>query len=63
VYEAGIDGLSQLTKPFPGLNIPTVDPLDVPEINIQGAGRVAVNQHFKNVKIYGISTVKPEKFE
>ncbi|CAH1382301.1 unnamed protein product, partial [Tenebrio molitor] len=63
VFEATIDGLPQLTKPFPEVNIPTVDPLEVPEINIEGSGRVAVNQHFSNVKIFGLSTVKVDKFE
>jgi hypothetical protein len=63
VFEAGIDGLSQLTKSFPELNIPNLDPLEVPEINIEGSGRVSVNQHFNNVKIFGITKVKADKFE
>jgi hypothetical protein len=63
VFEAGIDGLSQMTKSFPELNIPNLNPLEVPEINIEGSGRVSVNQHFNNVKIFGITKVKADKFE
>jgi hypothetical protein len=63
VFEAATDGWSQLTKPFPELNLPNVDPLLIPEIHIEGSGRVAVSQHFKNTRIFGLSTINANKFE
>ncbi|KAH0821070.1 hypothetical protein GEV33_001721 [Tenebrio molitor] len=63
VFEAATDGWSQLTKPFPELNLPNVAPLLIPEIHIEGSGRVAVSQHFKNTKIFGLSTINANKFE
>lgn len=58
-------GISQLTKAFPELNIPNVDPLEVPVLNIGSGtkGVVAVEQKYKNCKVTGISKLKFDKLE
>ncbi|EFA04828.1 protein takeout [Tribolium castaneum] len=65
VLEAAQHGVSQLTKPFPHLNIPSLAPLLVPELNIikDGQGKVAVNQYFTDCKFYGFNNIKFDQFE
>ncbi|KAF7285514.1 protein takeout-like [Rhynchophorus ferrugineus] len=51
--------VSTLNKPISELNSGALDPLDIPELYIgEGTGPVNVAQHFKNVKLFGISNVK-----
>lgn len=51
--------ISSLNKPTPELGLATFDPLDIPELYIgEGKGPVNVAQHFKNVKLHGLSNVK-----
>lgn len=43
----------------PELGLTTFDPLDIPELYIgAGQGPVDVAQHFKNVKLHGLTNVK-----
>lgn len=62
---AANNGLSQLTKPFPELNLPNVDPLEIKVLNIEpgATGVVALTQKFHDCKMVGISKSILDKFE
>ncbi|RZC33360.1 JHBP domain containing protein [Asbolus verrucosus] len=62
VLEAAQSGLSQLTKPFEEVSLPTLDPLDVVELRVGTASKV-VNFDQKNCKLYGIDKTEFSKFE
>ncbi|CAG9853592.1 unnamed protein product [Phyllotreta striolata] len=50
------DAIHQFKKETPELGLNTLDPLDIPELIIgEGHGPVNVVQHFKNVKLYGLT--------
>ncbi|RZC41113.1 JHBP domain containing protein [Asbolus verrucosus] len=58
------DGAPQLAKPFREVGLPSVEPLEVAQVTIKaGSGAVAVDQNFKNCKIYGLSGMQLDKFE
>ena len=62
--EAAQNGLEQLTKSFPKVNIPNAEPLKVTELKI-GAGSkgvVALDQNFKDCDVFGFPTSKLTKF-
>ncbi|RZC36435.1 uncharacterized protein BDFB_009197 [Asbolus verrucosus] len=66
VLEAAQDGVSQLTKPFPKLNLPSLDPIEVKEMLVTSAGRTknfAVDQHYKNCQVFGLNKGEIYKFE
>ncbi|XP_044260355.1 protein takeout-like [Tribolium madens] len=65
VLEAAQHAVPQLTKPFPHLNIPNLEPLLIPELDIikNGQGKVAVNQYYSNCLFYGFSSIKFDQFE
>lgn len=51
--------VQSLRQPTPELGLTTFDPLDIPELYIgAGQGPVDVAQHFKNVKLHGLTNVK-----
>ncbi|RZC37204.1 JHBP domain containing protein [Asbolus verrucosus] len=64
VLRAVQDAVPQLNKPFEQLNLPTLDPLEIPEVVIRGdSTTVSLDQHFKDCKYYGFNTAKVDKFE
>lgn len=62
---ASNDGIAQLTKAFPEINLPNVDPLEIAVLNIApGAkGVVALEQKYRNCKVYGLSKAIFDKME
>ncbi|ENN70878.1 hypothetical protein HUJ04_003490 [Dendroctonus ponderosae] len=51
--------INSLNKPTPELGLSTFDPLDIPELYIgAGKGPVNVAQHFKKVKLYGLTNAQ-----
>jgi hypothetical protein len=64
VLEAGSDGISQLTRPFPEVNLPNLEPLVIQEVNVGTAtGGVSLTQNFKNLTVFGITGAKMGKLE
>lgn len=62
--ESAFEALHQLNKPFKEVNLPSLEPLQVPSLTINaGNGPVGLQQNFKNVKIYGFSTPETTEFE
>ncbi|XP_030747621.1 protein takeout-like [Sitophilus oryzae] len=56
------DAIRKLRYPTPELGMNALDPLDIPELYIgQGKGPVNVAQHFKNVKLFGLTNVDVQK--
>ncbi|RZC33339.1 JHBP domain containing protein [Asbolus verrucosus] len=54
--------LPQLARP--SFDLPNLDPLEIPQITIKsGGGSVAVDQTYRNCKMYGLLGVKIERFE
>ncbi|XP_066255637.1 protein takeout-like [Euwallacea similis] len=51
--------VNSLDKPTPELGLGSLEPLDIPALDIgEGRGAVNVAQHFKNVKLYGLTNAK-----
>ncbi|XP_068900213.1 protein takeout-like isoform X2 [Tenebrio molitor] len=64
VLRAAQHGLSQLTKPFRNVNLPSLDPLHIPGVSIKaGQGKVAINQDLHNCSIYGFDKMKLDQYE
>ncbi|RZC41112.1 JHBP domain containing protein [Asbolus verrucosus] len=64
VLKAAQDGFLQLSKPHREVNLHTLDPLEVLELKIKaGTQTVAVDQNFKNCKLYGIDRTQLSRFE
>ncbi|RZC32542.1 JHBP domain containing protein, partial [Asbolus verrucosus] len=64
VHEAAQNGMSQLAKPFKEIDTPTLDPLEIPKMTIKGGtGTVAIDQNFKNCKMYSFDKTQFDKFE
>jgi hypothetical protein len=64
VLEAGSDAISQLTRPFPEVNLPNLEPLVIQEVNVGTAtGGVSLTQNYKNLTIFGLTGAKLEKLE
>ncbi|KYB26934.1 protein takeout [Tribolium castaneum] len=64
VLKAAQNGISQLTRAYDKINIPNLEPFEVPEVIVgQGSGTVAVDQNFKNCKFSGFYKMKLEQFE
>ncbi|KAJ3618211.1 hypothetical protein MTP99_006233 [Tenebrio molitor] len=61
--EAAADALPQLSKSFDEVNLPSLEPLWIPQLTIVGGGSVAVTQNYKNCKIFGLSKMKLDKAE
>jgi hypothetical protein len=61
--EAAADALPQLSKSFDEVNLPSLEPLWIPQLTIVGGGSVAVTQNYKNCKIFGLSKIKLDKAE
>ncbi|XP_044260826.1 protein takeout-like [Tribolium madens] len=62
--EAANNGVVQVTKPFPEIHLPNLNPLEMSELKI-GAGSegvVNVQQNFKNCKLYGIDKIHFDTF-
>ncbi|CAH1371388.1 unnamed protein product, partial [Tenebrio molitor] len=64
VFEAARHGITQLTRPYRRLNIPSFDPLEIRELSTHSE-RVLVNmsEQLTNCKFFGLNNVKLEKFE
>lgn len=61
--KAAQDGVYQLTKPYPEVNIANLNPFEISEATIGGGGTVAVEQKFRDCKLQGFHRMKLEKFE
>lgn len=60
VLDAANKALPHLRKPHKSQNLPSLDPLEVPEVKVEYG---SVNQVFANSKIYGLTDAKIKKFE
>lgn len=59
---AGEDAISKMKNPMKEVGLPALEPLEFPVMNIgAGSGPVALDQHFKDIKIYGFSTLKVDE--
>ncbi|XP_063235124.1 protein takeout-like [Bacillus rossius redtenbacheri] len=57
--DAAEDAIHQLKDGEPSLDVPSFDPLHIPEWDIvQGEGPISVDMHFKDVRLRGISDSK-----
>jgi hypothetical protein len=45
------------------VNLPSLEPLWIPELTIAAGGSVAVTQNYKNSKIFGLTKMKLDKAE
>ncbi|XP_066144442.1 protein takeout-like [Euwallacea fornicatus] len=59
-FRKGIEyAINSFNKPTPELELGSLEPLDIPSLDIgEGRGAVNVAQHFKNVKLHGLTNVK-----
>ncbi|XP_044261043.1 protein takeout-like [Tribolium madens] len=64
LLQAAQNGISQLTRAYEKVNIPNLNPFEVPEVTVgQGSGTVAVDQNFKNCLFSGFHKMKLDQFE
>ncbi|KAJ3650902.1 hypothetical protein Zmor_016977 [Zophobas morio] len=64
ILEAVQSGIPQLTKPFKSLDLPNLEPFEVPLLTVRDkGGAVALNQNFKNCVFYGLTTMKIQDFD
>ncbi|KAJ3651198.1 hypothetical protein Zmor_017250 [Zophobas morio] len=58
------DAIQQLTRPFREVGLPSLEPLEIPQLTIAaGTGALGLAQNFKNMKVYGFSKPEATKFE
>ncbi|RZC34513.1 takeout-like [Asbolus verrucosus] len=58
------DAIRQLTQPIKEVNLPNLEPLEVPSLIIgAGHGAVAFSQNYKNLQVSGFSKTECSKFD
>ncbi|RZC41312.1 JHBP domain containing protein [Asbolus verrucosus] len=64
-FNAAQHGLTQLNRAYDELNIPSLNPYEVKEVSVAaGSGRsFAVNQHYRNCKVYGLNNANVTTFQ
>ncbi|CAH1382308.1 unnamed protein product [Tenebrio molitor] len=64
ILKAAQNGIAQLTKPFPEIRIPSINPFEIQELSVlSNEGAVGLNQTFRNVKAFGFPQIKIDRYE
>lgn len=58
------NAIKQLNRPIKEVNLPNLEPLDVPSLVIgAGSGAVSFQQNYKNVKVAGLTKLSCENLK
>lgn len=65
VFKAAKHGLPQITKPYPELNVPSLNPFVFTELSLKAGsnGVVNVEQNFENCSLFGVDKTHLDNFE
>jgi hypothetical protein len=64
VLKATRDAVPKMIRPYKEVNLPSLYPLEIPSATLYGgSGTIALDQHYKNCKIFGFERPDIKQFE